>query len=157
MKKIIFIVMVFLLSLVGCSDDTASKELVDYNKEKVINSLNDVSFTPEVPTKLPFEPKEIRVNLEGVGGMENSFIKVSFISENQEEVTFQAAKSQNAFDFTEEHVKIQGDIEGKYGEKEKVKILKWNKDDIYYELFVDSDSTSKEEVLNIADNFNQVN
>ncbi|MFG6115764.1 DUF4367 domain-containing protein [Halobacillus sp. MO56] len=157
MRKVIFIVLIFIFSLVGCIDETDSKELVDYNKERVINALNDLSFTPEVPTKLPFEPTEIRVNVEGIGGMENSFIKVSFISENQEEITFQASKSQNAFDFTEEDVKINGDLEGKYGEKEKVKILKWNKDDIYYELFVDSDSTSKEEVLNIADNFNQVN
>lgn len=149
--------MVFILSLVGCSEETDSKELVKYNKERVINSLNDASFTPEIPTKLPFGPTEVRVNVEDIGGMENSFIKVSFISENQKEVTFHATKSQNALDFTDEHVKIQEDLEGKYGEKEKVKILKWNKDDIYYELFVDSDSTSKEEVLNIADNFNQVN
>ncbi len=152
MKKIVCLTLcIFILG--GCIDGTSSNDFVDYNKDKVMQSLEKLSFNPEIPNALPFKPLEIRVNAEDIGSREGKFFKVSFLSEDQDEITFRAIGSQNAIDFTDETVQINENLEGSYGEKESIQILKWKKDDIYYELFVDSDSVSKREMLKIADNF----
>ncbi|MFD2924056.1 DUF4367 domain-containing protein [Halobacillus naozhouensis] len=152
MKKIVYLgLLLFILG--GCTDGTSSAELVDYNKAKVIHSLEKLSFNPEIPNALPFKPAEIRVNVEGVGSREGRFFKVSFLSEDRDEITFRALESQNAIDFSDETVQINENLEGSYGEKDNIQILKWEKDDIYYELFVDSDSVSKRKMLKIAGDF----
>ncbi|TFB13029.1 DUF4367 domain-containing protein [Filobacillus milosensis] len=157
MKKILYIIMISVFILVGCSETSGSKDFVDYEKEKVVNSLNDLSFDPEIPKLLPFEPTETEIDMRGIGGVENSFIIVTFMSENQGEITFQAGLGINAIDFTEEKVTISENLKGKYGVNDTTKILKWDKNDIYYELLVDSDSISRNEVLEIAKSLYKVN
>lgn len=156
MKKVSYIVIAFILILVGCSNQSTSKELVDYDKEKIINSLNELSFNPEIPKLLPFEPIESEVDVADIGGMESSLLSVKFTNESKEEISFSAGKVENTFDFTEEKVKIKNGLEGKYGDENNTKILSWKKDDIYYELFADSDSYSKDEILKIAKSFYEV-
>jgi len=69
LKKGAFLVTIFILILVGCSNKSTSKELIDYDKENVINSLNEMSFNPEIPNLLPFEPIESKVDVADIGGL----------------------------------------------------------------------------------------
>lgn len=149
--------MMFIFILVGCSDESGSKELIEYDKEIVVNSLSKLEFNPEVPNVLPFEPTETKIDVMNLGGMDDSFVSVSFVNESQEEITFRAGIAPNAFDFTEEKIKITENLAGRYGEKDNTKILMWDKDNIYYELLADSDSTSKKEMLKIAKSLYRIN
>lgn len=156
MKNVIYIVSLFIFILVGCSNETSSKQLIDFDKERVIHSLNKLKFNPEVPKLLPFEPSKTNVDIRAVGGTENNFIAVSFISDNQEEITLHASSMENAFDFSEEKIKIQENLEGSYGERDGKRMMKWVKDDLHYELFVDCNSTSKKDLLKIVQSFYQI-
>ncbi|WP_209481134.1 hypothetical protein [Virgibacillus litoralis] len=155
MRKLAFIFIIVLLISVGCDDKSRSKELVGYDEEKVVNALPKLSFNPEIPNVLPFKPTETKVNVRNIGGIGNSLLEVLFKNGYQEEVTFRATIGENAIDFTEEEVKIRKNLKGRYGETENRKIMKWQKDNIYYELLVDNNSATKEEVIKIAKSFYQ--
>lgn len=156
LKNVVYIVMLFIFILAGCSDETNSNELVDYDKESVIYSLNKLEFNPEVPKLLPYEPSKTNVDVHGIGGLENNSITISLVGDNQEKITLHASTLKNTFDFTEEKIKIQENVDGSYGEKDGNRTMKWVKDDVYYELFVNSNSTSKNELLKIAQSFYQI-
>lgn len=149
--------MMFMFILVGCSDESGTKELIEYDKEDVLYALNKLNFNLEVPNLLPFEPIETKIDVMSLGGLEDNFITISFINENQQEVTFRAGIVENAIDFTEEKIKITENLAGRYGEKDTFRILKWDKDHIYYELLADRDSTSKKEMLKIAKSLDPIN
>ncbi|GAA0438855.1 hypothetical protein GCM10008983_14700 [Lentibacillus halophilus] len=157
MKKAIYIVMMFIFILVGCSDESGSKDLIEYNKEKVISSLSKLEFNPKIPHLLSFEPTETNVEVKELGRLETNYLTVTFVNDNQEEITFRAGTTENAIDFTEEKVNITDNLVGRYGKKDKIKILKWDEDNSYYDLLVDSDSTSKKEILKIAKSFYRIN
>ncbi|KAB8127502.1 DUF4367 domain-containing protein [Gracilibacillus oryzae] len=153
MKKSVCIVMTLVLILAGCNFHSDSKEFVDYDKEEITESSHVLTFNPEVPKLLPFEPVETNVDIASLAGMENNYITVRFINEDQEEITYRAGLQKNALEYTEEKVTITENVEGRYGENDGSKILKWDKNNIYYELFVKSGTISKEDMLTIAENF----
>jgi|SRR5699024_6179640 len=148
-----------ILVTAGCINQQAiPKEHVEYDKEKVVNSLSKLTFNPEIPNHLPFEPAEIKVDfMDNEKDSKKNLITISFVNDNQEKVTYRAGKAENAIDFSDEEVNIHENLVGRYGEEENNKILTWNKNNIYYELFTDSNSISKKEVFDIARDFKQVN
>ena len=95
------------------------------------------------------------MDAESISGKEQSLLFVTFINQDKGKTTFSATKMQNAFNFTNESVKINENLEGRYGERkdENSKILKWEKDKIYYELVTYDDSVTKEELIKVADSF----
>ncbi|MFG6147417.1 DUF4367 domain-containing protein [Halobacillus sp. B23F22_1] len=154
MQKYIFLFIAMILVLIGCSNDSTSG-FIEYKKTKLNEALNELSFKPEIPRILPFNPSKTQVEVESISGEKQNFLFVTFISPDKGKTTFSAAKMQNAFDFTEESVRINDNLEGKYGEREdeNSKILKWEKDKVYYELITYEDGVPKEELIQVADSF----
>lgn len=141
--------------MVGCTESTGSGDLVDYDKEKIKGSLDRLSFEPEIPDLLPYEPAETMIELMSIGGGENNLLSVTFVSNSKEKITFRASLAENAFGFTDEKVKISDDLEGSYGEKDQMNVLKWDKDQVYYELM--SESVTRDDMLQTAQNFYKIN
>lgn len=154
MKRYLFLFIAMILVIIGCINNSTSG-FVEYKKTKLNESLNELSFTPEIPRILPYNPSKTHVEVESISGEKQNFLLVTFISQDKGRTTFSAAKIQNAFDFTEESVKINENLEGKYGERknENSKILKWEKEKIYYELITYEEGVSKEELVEVADSF----
>jgi hypothetical protein len=140
--------------LIGCSNNSTSG-LVEYENSKVNEALEGLSFNPEIPKALPYSPSITKVDAESLSGKEQNLLFVTFINQDKGKTTFSATKMQNAFNFTKESVKINENLEGRYGEREdeNSKILKWEKDKVYYELVTYDDSVSKEELVKVADSF----
>lgn len=158
MRKLVYITLIVIFIFAACSDNSGAKKFTEYDKEIInfVNKLNELEFNPEIPKLLPFEPTEAKVDMMSVGGTENNFVTISFISENLDEIILRAGIAENAIDFTEDEIKITESLTGTYGEEGKTKILKWEKDNIYYELFANNDFISKNDILEIAKSFYQI-
>ncbi|UOQ94259.1 DUF4367 domain-containing protein [Halobacillus shinanisalinarum] len=152
MKKILYLIILITFTLAGCEDG-----FVSYEKENVIESLEVLSFEPEIPDKIPFTPTDIKVMVGDLGGKQKSYMAVKFINKKGREITFRAIRHPNGLDFTDETVKIEENLEGRYGDQNDTKLLKWDKDGVYYEVFADSDFTSKKELIKIAEISYKVN
>ncbi|REJ05636.1 DUF4367 domain-containing protein [Halobacillus trueperi] len=154
LKSRVFLFIAIIVFLIGCSSNSSSG-LFEYENTKLNEALKELSFNPEIPKALPYSPSNTKVDAESISGKEQNLLFVTFINQDKGKTTFSATKMQNAFNFTKESVKISENLEGRYGERkdENSKILKWEKDKIYYELVTYDDSVTKEELVKVADSF----
>ncbi|WP_169513898.1 DUF4367 domain-containing protein [Halalkalibacillus halophilus] len=118
----------------------------EHQKNELGEAIEELSFTPEIPREIPFKAKDIEITAD------RSLFSVKFIGNDQNELTYRSSLAPNTFDFTSEKVEIHKDLEGSYGNDQDHKILRWNNEDIFYELLANSNTTSKEELIKVARN-----
>lgn len=150
MKLARSIMILMMVVLTGCQDD-----FVSYDKEKLIPSTQKLSIDPEIPEKAPFKPDDIDIAIRNVGKGDAGFMQVEFIK-GEKGVSFRTMSGPNGVDYTQETVEISEDLKGRYGERNGTKLLKWNKNDVYYEVFSESNGTTKNLLVTFARNFQSI-
>ncbi|WP_390216946.1 hypothetical protein [Halobacillus seohaensis] len=58
--------------LIGCSNGSTSG-FVEYEKTKLNDALKELSFTPEIPKVLPYNPSKTEVDVESISEDKKTF------------------------------------------------------------------------------------
>ncbi len=132
--------------LAGCSP----QKMHTYDTSNVGEAVDSLSFDPQVPTEIPFEPSDIQVDTPEIG--QGKMLAIQYTSEGNESFLFRAInENENALDFTTEDIEISESQQGRYGKNGDLKTLRWENDEVNYEVFA-NDDMSKNQLLEIARN-----
>lgn len=160
MKKIVFMFLLLLLLLIGCSGGTS---LTEFDHTKLKEEINDQAFQPKLPTKLPFEIEEAVFTPPPKEQQPSNILSFDFFGSGDEDgkgnhlslIAVNGGKVESNKEY--EDVKI-GDLKGSYAVKdEEEMILNWSENDIHYRLTFyvqqSENEVTKEELIETAKAF----
>ncbi|MGP4068463.1 hypothetical protein [Halobacillus sp. B29] len=165
-KQYVFSFLLTLSLLAGCSQTATEDGLIEYDTEKVSESLKYLTFHSQMPTLLPFKPEKVTVSAahRDPNSKEMKFQSTDFHFHkntgrlSKPELTFRTSIHEDRYDHTDYAVELTNETEARFGvNNEGIKILKWKdkrNEEIYYQLFAyEESSISKAQLIHIANHF----
>lgn len=162
MKKQHWLVLLFFsfLCLSGCKEEVIVPEgYYQYEKTKVEEAIEHISFTPDVPQYVPIPVEFIISDPFTIAGTDYEALDISFYSRGNDLLTFQVTEGQFDISDDAEDVEIDSSIAAYYIDNGFAKILTWTKNGLSYKLefrssvigdHQSSRQVSKEELIKVV-------
>lgn len=155
--------LLFLLSLsllVSCQSQVDIPEgFYPYEKEKVAEAIQQVSFNPEVPNYVPIPVEFIISDHYLMAETRKEALDISFYSRENDLLTYQVTEGHFESEQGAESIEIDSSILAHYCDNGFAKVLVWEKDGLSYKLEFrssiigdnqSSHSITKEDLVRVA-------
>ncbi len=149
MKRYLILCMISFFALIGCKQQVSIPEgYYTYESSEVKEALDGLSFNPETPEFVPIQVDFIISDQYVVKGTSQEALDVSFYSQENDLLTFQAVEGDFKNLATGDSVMIDEEISGSYIDNTFAKTLYWSKSGISYKLVYRSGIIKTEDVSN---------
>lgn len=143
----LFFICVFLLA--GCQEDTKIPAgFYRYDQTQLTEELNELTFEPELPPFLPIQVEFLITDHYTIETTDSEAIDISFYSQQNDILSFQATSGDFASGLEGENVTIKDNISGEYEDNQFAKTLYWKEEEIAYRIRFRSGVVSSEDVSN---------